>query len=91
MTGLTLEQGLGLGASELRGLILLQNRVESLLEIASKGGAVLTDISLLGQANLGCSITNDSNLFGLRVKLGGADLDLALSCRVCPGCVREVN
>ena len=88
-----MEEGLGLGASEFGRLIFLKNGVQTLLEIApNKGVTVLAGtIDLLGQANLGSSITHDSNPLGLRVEFGGADFDLTLGCGVGARGVAEVN
>ena len=48
-------------------------------------------ISLFRRAHLWRRAAYNPNALWLRVELGGAHLDLALSRRVCPWVVREVN
>ena len=64
--------------------------VQTLLEVAGDR-AVLAAVSLFWRAHLRRRAAYNSNALRLGVELSGAHLDLALSRRVCPWVVREVD
>ena len=76
--------------TEVSGLVFFVNDIQSLLEVAGDR-AVLAAVSLFWRAHLWRRAAYNPNALWLRVELGGAHLDLALSRRVCPWVVREVN
>ena len=76
--------------TEVSGLVFFVNDIQSLLEVASDR-AVLAAVPLFWRAHLWRRAAYNPDALRLRVELGGAHLDLALSRRVCPWVVREVN
>jgi len=68
-------------------LVFFINDIQSFFEI--RAVSILTHI-LSGHDSGRRSIADDSDALGLRVELGGADLDLTFSCRVGPRVVRKV-
>ena len=85
-----LQQGLRLRIAEVGGLVFFVNDIQSLLEVAGDR-AVLAAVSLFWRAHLWRCAAYNPNALRLRVELGGAHFDLALSRRVCPWVVCEVD
>ena len=85
------EQSLGLGVSEVGGLVFFVDNVQSFLEVSTEGAILTVNVSLFGQTYAWSGVSNNTNSLGLRVKLSCTHFNLTLSRCVSLWVVREVD